>query len=567
MNENSMNNQNGYEDFETMLNESLNPPIKGSTVKGTVINIDDSNIFVNFGYKTEGIADINEFKKDGKLTVSIGSEVELEVVSVSGGGAHVVLSNKNISLRHDIDEIVSSIDKAPIAVKITKYDEKNKKFIGKHGEVEVHILEHQIDHKNSMKEPSYYIGKTFDCKILKFDSKSKTALASRKQYLIEAQNEGKKRFLSSIKEGDVLKGVVKSIKDFGAFINLGALDGFIAKENVSWGKIGKIEKYLNVGETVEVKVLKVDIDSGKIDLGMKQLKENPWASARSKYSLDSEVKGKVIVRLKNGYIVEIEPEVEAFIPMEEISWIKKTNITLNKGDIVVGRIIGIDDKKEKFIISIKALQENPWDIMKREHPEGSIVKGKIKGITDFGIFVDFGAHVDGLIRKNDISWTEENINISEIYKIDDEIEAKILTIDPEKERVALGIKQLEKNPWKDIDKLYPSGKVVDCTVSSVDKDGIFVILTKGIKGYIPAKELDEAKINPLDIYKEGDEIKASVIKADPKNRVVNLSVKKYKFDSERSEVKEYMKKLQKQNDDSFSLGNLLKEKINNNNNN
>lgn len=565
MSENSVNNQNSYEDFETMLNESLNPPIKGSTVKGTVINISDTDIFVNFGYKTEGIVDINEFKKDGKLTISIGSEVELEVVSVSGGGAHVVLSNKNVTLRHDIDEVVNSIDKAPIAVKITKYDEKNKKFIGQHGEVEIHILEHQIDHKNSMKEPSYYVGKTFDCKILKFDQKSKTALASRKQYLIEAQNEGKKRFLSSIKEGDVLKGVVKSIKDFGAFINLGALDGFLAKENVNWGRVGKIEKYLNVGETVEVKVLKVDMENGKIDLGMKQLKENPWIAAKSKYSLDSEVKGTVIVRVKNGYVVEIEPGIEAFIPMEEISWIKKTNIALNKGDVVVGRVIDIDDKKEKLIISIKALQENPWDIVKREHPEGSIVKGKIKGITDFGIFVDFGAHVDGLIRKSDLSWTEDNIDIAENYKIGDEIEAKVILIDPEKERIALGVKQLEKNPWKDIEKLYPAGKVVDCKVSSVDKDGIVVLLAKGIKGYIHVKELDENKINPSDCYKEGDEIKASVIKADPKNRVVNLSVKKYKFDSERSEVKEYMKKLQKQNDDSFSLGNLLKEKIGNNN--
>ncbi|MEF3254308.1 MAG: S1 RNA-binding domain-containing protein [Deferribacterales bacterium] len=561
MEEKRVNGTDMYEDFEAMLNESLTPPTKGSLVKGIIVNISDTDIYVNFGYKTEGVVDINEFKKDGSLTASIGDEVELEVVAVSGGGAHVRLSKKNINLKHDIDEVVKSINKDAVTVKIVKYDEKNKKFIGKHGEVEIHILEHQIDHKNSMKEPSYYVGKTFECKVLKFDGKSKTALASRKQYLIDKQKLEKENFLNSLNEGDIVKGVVKSIKEFGAFIGLGPVDGFIAKENVSWGRVGKIEKHINLGETVEAKILKIDRENGKIDLGIKQLKINPWESAKSKYPVNSEVKGTIVVKLKNGYIVEVEKGVEAFIPNEEVSWIKKGNISLKKGDLIVGRVLDIDEKREKLVISIKALQENPWDILKKEHPEGSVVKGKIKGVTDFGIFVDFGAHVDGLVRKGDISWIEEEIDLHERFKVGDEIEAKILSIDPEKERIALGIKQLEKNPWKEIDKLYPSGKVVDAVVTAVDKDGVTVSLTKGIKGYIPLKELDEGKVNPLELYKEGSQIKASVLKADAKNKVILLSIRKYKMDSERTEVKEFMKSLQKQNDDSFSLGALLKDKI------
>lgn len=551
------------EDFESLLKESLAPPVKGSIVRGTVVNISDSDVLINFSYKTEGIADINEFKKDGKLTISVGSEVELEVVSVSGDASYVRLSNRNINLKHDIDEVVSSIGKNAVPVRIIKYDENNKKFIGKHGEVEVHILEHQIDHKNRIKEPSYYIGKVFNCKILKFDHKSKTALASRKQYLIESAEEERQKFLHSLKVGDVLKGTVKAINEAGAFVHLGHIDGFVAKENVAWGRVGKVERHLHVGQTVEVKVLGIDIENKRIDLGIKQLKENPWFSARSKYEPGSEVKGSVITRVRNGYIVEIEKGVEAYIPLEELSWIKKSNTILKKGDVVIGRVIAIDDGKEKLVISIKALQENPWEILKREHPEGSIVKGKVKSITDFGLFVDFGFIIDGLIRKSDISWTEEIDNLSEHFKEGDEIEAKIIAIDPEKERVALGIKQLEKNPWKEIDKLYPAGKVVEGEVIEVNKDGITISLTKGIKGYIPLKELDENKINPLDVFKVGDTVKATVLKADSKNKEIILSIKKFKTDSERSEVKEYMKKLQKQNDDSFNLGSLLKEKLNN----
>jgi len=557
-------NFNDLEDFELMLNRSINPPTKGTLVKGTVVGINDNDILVNFGYKTEGIADINEFKKDGELTVKIGDEVDLEIVSVSGGGAYIRLSKKGIELKHDIDEVVKSINKSkPISVKIIKYDEKNKKFIGKHGEVEVHILEHQIDHKNKIKEPSHYLGKVFNCKILKFDSKSKTALASRKQYLIEAHEEEKKKFLSSIKEGDVIKGTVKSIKEFGAFINLGPLDGFLAKENIDWGKVSKVEKYLEIDDKIEAKIIKIDKENGKIDLSLKDLKENPWHSVRSKYPVGSEVKGSVIVRLKHGYIIEVEKGIEGFIPSEEISWIKKSNFSLNKGDIVIGRVIDIDNIREKLVISIKALQENPWEVMKKTSPEGSIVKGKIKGITDFGLFIDFGGVVDGLVRKSDISWTEEIENLSEKFNIGDEIEAKILAIDPEKERIALGIKQLEKNPWKEIDKLYPAGKVVDAAVSSIEKDGLVVSLSKGINGFIPIKEIDENKINHMERYKQGDTIKATVIKTDFKNKKIILSIKKYKFDSERSEVKDYMNKLQKQQEDSFSLGSLLKEKLNN----
>jgi ribosomal protein S1 len=551
------------EDFESLLKESLAPPVKGSVVRGTVVNISDSDVLINLGYKTEGIADINEFKKNGELTISVGSEVELEVVSVSGDASYVRLSNRNINLKHDIDEVVSSIGKSSVPVKIIRYDENNKKFIGKHGEVEVHILEHQIDHKNRIKEPSYYIGKVFNCKILKFDHKSKTALASRKQYLIESAEEERQKFLHSLKVGDVLKGTVKAINEAGAFVHLGHIDGFVAKENVAWGRVGKVERHLHVGQTVEVKVLGIDMDNKRIDLGIKQLKENPWLSVRSKYEIGSEVKGAVVVRVRNGYIVEIEKGVEAYIPLEELSWIKKSNTILKKGDVVIGRVIAIDDEKEKLVISIKALQENPWEILKREHPEGSIVKGKIKSITDFGLFVDFGFIIDGLIRKSDISWTEEMDNLSEHFKEGDEIEAKIILIDPEKERVALGIKQLEKNPWKEIDKLYPAGKVVEGEIVEVNKDGITISLTKGIKGYIPLKELDENKINPIEAFNVGDTVKATVLKADPKNKEITLSVKKFKSDSERSEVKEYMKKLQKQNDESFNLGSLLKEKLNN----
>jgi ribosomal protein S1 len=557
----SQNNEEiPMEDFESMLEESLNTPSKGAVVSGTVVQITEQDILVNIGSKTEGVIPREECVQDGELTVKQGDEIEVMVVGVSGGGGNIRLSKKVLNLAKDWNNIKESFDKGePVNVKINKKVDKG--FAGSTGEVSAFILDNHIDTKKGEPKADDFVGKELECKILKIDHKHKSILASRKVYLIEKRTKEKKELFESIKEGDKLRGKVKTIKNYGAFIDLGAVDGFVHKDNVSWGRVKHPGRFISEGDEVDVLVLKVDTENDKLEVGMKQTVDDPWLSVKEKYPMDSTVKGTVITRKRSGYILEIEPGVDGFIPNDELSWLKSTKTKLEPKDIVEGRVIAYDDENKKVHMSIKLLSENPWNTLAEKHPEGSIVKGVIKNITDFGIFVDFGGLVDGLIRKADVSWTGDVKDLNDLYKVGDKIEAKILKIDPEKERISLGVKQLEKNPWKEINSILPSGKVVEAKIINVTKDQIELDLHKGIKGVIVAKELDENPVNPMDKFKVGDTVKAVVLKADKRNRVVYLSIRKYLMDSEKREVNEYLKQLNNEEEGSFSLGSILKDKL------
>jgi ribosomal protein S1 len=557
---NGTNNEMKFEDFESMLEDTLNPPSKGSIVKGSVVAINENDVLVNIGYKSEGVIDKSELEKDGKLIVDIGDEVESIIEGVSGGGGYIKLSRRILNEQRDFADILDRFEKnKPVAVKIESSNDKG--FVGKAGEVNVFIPSNHIDLKSKTKDAKNYIGRVFNCKILKVDKKAKSILASHKLYLIESAEEERERFLNELKEGMKVKGRVKTVKEYGVFINIGPIDGFLHRDNIDWGKVKHPSKYFEIDDVVETVVLSVDKENKKVELGLKQLKSDPWSKVNEKYPIGSEVKGRVVVKRKKGYVVEIEPGVDGIIPDEELSWVKSLKVKLEKGDIVEGKVIGIDEEHKKVLMSLKLLSENPWNTLKSKHPEGSIVTGKIASVTDFGIFVDFGAHIDGLIRKVDISWTEDIEDLRKKFKEGDEITAKILKIDEDKERISLGIKQLDKNPWRDIDKLFPTGKVVETEVVDVNKDFVKVLLPKGIIGIIPSKELDEQKVNPEEFCKIGDKLKAVVLKADKREKVVYLSVKRYKLESENREVKEYLKQIQNESDTTFSLGSLLKDKI------
>jgi ribosomal protein S1 len=557
---NGMNNEMKFEDFESMLEDSLNPPSKGSIVKGSVVAINENDVLVNIGYKSEGVIDKSELESSGEHTVHIGDEVEAIIEGVSGGGGYIRLSRKILNEQRDFADILDRFEKnKPAAVKIESSNEKG--FVGKAGEVNVFIPSNHIDLSSKIKDGKKYIGKVFNCKILKVDQKAKSILASHKLYLIESAEEEKRKFLNEIKEGIKIKGKVKTVKEYGVFINIGPLDGFLHRDNIDWGKVKHPSKYFEMDDIVETVVLSVDKENKKIELGLKQLKEDPWNKVKEKYPVGSEISGRVVAKRKKGYVVEIEPGIDGFIPDDELSWVKNTDVRLERGDIVDGKVVGIDEEHKKILMSIKLLTENPWNTLKSKHPEGSIVEGKIVSVTDFGIFVDFGAHIDGLVRRVDISWTDDIGDLHEKFKEGDEITAKILKIDENKERISLGIKQLEKNPWKDIDKLFPSGKVLEAEVIEIAKEDVKVALPKGIKGVIPAKELDEQKVIPSEFCKVGDKLKAVVLKADKREKVVYLSVKKYKLDSEKREVKEYLKQIQNESETTFSLGSLIKDKI------
>ncbi|MDE7169082.1 MAG: S1 RNA-binding domain-containing protein [Mucispirillum sp.] len=550
-NENKKNEER-MEDFEAYFEESLQQPRTGSIVKGTIAQIKGDEVLINFGYKTEGVAQKSEFDD-----IKIGDEVELAVVKFAKDGS-VVLSKKIINAKGDWNTIKNSeTNGIPVEVKITSRVEKG--YEGKVGEIDAFIPENHIDVNLKDADPAKFIGKVLTAKILKTTSgKRPSVLLSPRHFIQEETKRLKTEFFQKFKVGDTVKGVVKTMKDYGAFISLGGIDGFLHRNEMSWGRVKNPAKFLSENDEVEVVIIDINKEENKVAVGMKQLQEDPWDRAAQDYPEGSSVKGTVVARKRAGYIVEIAPGIDGFVPNEEIGWLKNTKSTLNMKDIIEGRVTGYDNERKRVIMSVKDLKENPWKTLKAQNPEGSIVKGTVKNITDFGLFVDFGSFIDGLIRKGDISWRDEPQDLNEIYKAGDTVEAKVLTIDEERERVSLGIKQLEANPWKEIGKLMPSGKAIDAKITAVTKQGLEVELPLNMKGIIAVSDLDQSK-PAVDDYNVGDTVTAAVIKTDAKEKQITLSIKKYMQDSERRETKEYMKKMEEKDDSGF--GNIFKDKL------
>jgi small subunit ribosomal protein S1 len=562
VNNSNSNDEMRMEDFETLLEESLNLPERGAIVKGVIAQINETEILVNIGYKTEGIISKSEFGK-GEIDAKVGDEIDVMYQGTTGGGGYVKLSRKAIEKESDWLAVESALETGA-ALKVKVISSVDKGFLGKFNDIDCFIPENHIDFKNRMQDPKSYIGKEIECKVLKTNKKQRSFLASRRINMSESMDKNKKEFFDGIKQGDTLKGTVKTVKNYGAFMNFGAVDGFLHKNNIGWGVVKHPSQYLKEGEELEVIVIAIDKDNEKLEVGLKQINNDPWTSVDDKYPDNQIVKGTVITRKSKGFVLELEPGVDGFVPQEEISWLKNTKVKLEPKDVVEGVVVGVDNANRKVIVSLRLLNENPWDTLRDKNPEGSTVKGVIKSVTEFGLFVDFGEFLDGLIRKKDISWTDEPEDLS-AYKEGQEIEAKVLKIDPERERISLGLKQLEPNPWREIGKLLPLGKFAEVEVKAVTKDGLTVALPRGLNGFIPVSELDIEKIEPENKFKVGDVIKAVVIKNDQKERSVILSIKRHQQDSERKEVKEFLKKMDDGNS-SFSLGSMLKEKLDAQNN-
>lgn len=555
MNNENRQNEERMEDFESFFEESLQQYRPGEVVKGNIVEIRGDKGLINFGYKTEGVVDMSEL--DG---AKVGDEVELSIVKMNNDG--VILSKKAINAKGDFSAIKEKeTSGAPVEVKITEFvsNDKTKGYRGRVGEIEAFIPENLIDINLRDIDPAKFINKVLLAKVLRVHGgKKQSVIVSPRHHLLDEVKKKKDEFFTKYKVGDSIKGVVKTLKDYGAFISLGGIDGFLHKNEMSWGRVKNPAKFLTENDNVEVVILEIDKDTNKVAVGMKQLQNDPWDEAAKKYPEGSSVKGTVVARKRAGYVVEIAEGIDGFVPNEEIGWLKHTKSTLNIKDMVEGRVIGYDNERKRVIMSVKDLQDNPWTTLKKEHPEGSVVKGTIKNITDFGLFVDFGSFLDGLVRKNDVSWREEIADLNTVYKVGDTVEAKILNIDEDKERISLGIKQLEANPWKEVTKLLPQGKAVEVKITAVNKQGLEVELPLEMKGIIAVNDLDPAKAS-VDMYNVGDTVTATVIKADNKEKQVILSIKKYLQESERRETKEYMKKMETSEDSGF--GNIFMDKF------
>ncbi len=556
--------EEGEESFESLYNESLAQMSEGQTIEGTVVKVTSDSVFMDVGHKSEGIIPVSEFMgSDGKINVKVGDKVTAIIERLEGKNGLIGLSRTKAAKMKIWDDIASLCDTGGFMEGRVTGKVKGGLFVDLGG-VQAFLPGSQVDIR-LVKNMDELLGKTFQFKILNYNKKALNVVISRRAYLEETRDKQREKTLEGLQEGATLQGVVKNIIDYGAFIDIGGVDGLLHLNDISWKRIHHPSDVLKPGDTVNVKILKLDLANKKISLGLKQLTKDPWEEVTSRFTVGTRVKGKVVNLTDFGVFVELEEGVEGMIHISEMSWTKKVkhpSALLSVGDIVEAAVLDIDPSARKMALGLKQTLPNPWDLIQEKYPVGSRIKGKVKSITDFGVFVGVEEGIDGLVHVTDISWTKKVKHASELFKKDDEVEAVVLNIDKAKEKISLGIKQLTRDPWLDIPSKYPKGSIVTGKVSSITDFGVFLELEEGIEGLIHASELvKEREKKPSEVAKEGETITAKVLGVDVADRKISLSVKAVEKDEEKAAIKDFF---EKQGSGKTSLGDVLKEKLNNN---
>jgi small subunit ribosomal protein S1 len=406
------------------------------------------------------------------------------------------------------------------------------------------------------------VGQRLRFKVIKFNRKRNNIVLSRRVLLDEERKQQREVTLKNINEGDLVEGTVKNLTDYGAFIDLGGMDGLLHITDISWGRIGHPSEKLSVGERIKVKVLHFDREKEKVSLGLKQALPDPWESVPRKYQGGSRVKGKVVNVTDYGVFVELEEGVEGLVHVSELTWSKKMkhpSKMVRIGDLVEVMVLDCDPAKRRISLGMKQVEPNPWVLIEEKYPVGSKVVGRVKTVTDFGIFIGFDEGVDGLVHVSEMSWTKKIKHPGELYRKGQQVEAVVLNIDRRNERFSLGIKQLTPDPWKDVVRRYRKGEVVAGKVTNVTDFGAFVELEEGIEGLVHVSEISREKVEkPSDVLKVGDTISAVVLHIDPHDRRIGLSIKGLKEKAEKAEIEKY---ISNQGSTSHSLGELIQEEM------
>jgi len=535
------------EDPEKMLevyDETLRDFEEGEIVKGVVVKIDRDEVMVDVGYKSEGYIPLSEFgtMPDGTPKVKVGDPVDVYLLRKEDQDGLVVLSKEIADQKIVWDRIAEAHERGEVVQgKIVRRIKGGLKV--EIGNVKAFLPASQVELR-PVQNFDRYIGKTLDMKVIKLSKRRRNIVLSRRVILEEEREAKRQATLATLEVGQIREGFVKNITQFGAFIDLGGVDGLLHKSDMSWGRVNHPSEVVSVGDKVEVMVLSVDVDAGKISLGMKQKSADPWLSAEEKYPTGSTVSGKVVNIVDYGAFVELEPGVEGLIHVSEMSWTRRVphpSKILRKGDVIQARVLDVDQAKQKISLGIKQLQPNPWELLADKYPVGSRITGTVRNLTDFGAFVEIEEGIDGLIHVSDLSWAKRVMNPADILKESDEVEAVVLSIDVEKQRVSLGLKQVEPDPWIQVPEKYAIGSIVRGRVVNITNFGAFAKLEEGVEGLIHISELDERHVdNPEEIVSVGEELGLKVISLDPEERRIGLSLKEAKTDQEQSVVSNYM---------------------------
>lgn len=547
---------------ELFNDEQLTVANVGDVVEGTIIDVSDNFAVIDIGDKSESEIPLSEFKSEGEeIEVKVGDVFDVFVEKREAEGGLRLSREKAIGIK--VWEDIANIQEADGTIQ-GRIENRVKGGLSVDIGVPAFLPYSQIDLR-PVKDLDSLIGQTFDFKILKYNRKRNNVVISRRAILEEERQKLRDEMRASLEEGAVINGTITNITDYGIFIDLGGLDGLCHITDLSWGRVSHPSKLFKVGQEIDVKVLKYDKETDKVSLGIKQLKPDPWTTVEEKYPVGSKAVGRVVSITDYGVFAELEEGVEGLVHVSEMSWSKKTrhpSKIVSVGDEIEVSVLNIDVDAKRISLGMKQLQPNPWDLVIENYPVGSIIEGKIKNITDFGIFIGIEEGIDGLIHVSDLSWTERIKHPSEKYSKGQTIQAVVLKIDRENERFSLGIKQLTPDPWQETVEKYPVGATVEGKITNVTDFGIFVEVEEGIEGLIHVSEISKEKVNtPIGMYNVGDTVETKVISVSAKDRKIGLSIKALTDDGGEMHLDEYKKK--QVSEGPSTIGDLLKEELDN----
>jgi small subunit ribosomal protein S1 len=553
------------ESFAELFEESLKTVdmVPGTIVTGVVIDIDKDWVTVHAGLKSEGVIPAEQFRNElGQMTLQIGDEVQVALESVEDGFGETKLSRekakraeawKILEAAHTAEEVIKGVINGKVKGGFTVDVASIRAF-----------LPGSLVDVRPVRETTHLEGKELEFKVIKLDQKRNNVVVSRRAVLEQSNSAERDELLANLQEGQAVKGIVKNLTDYGAFVDLGGVDGLLHITDMAWKRIKHPGEIVEVGQEIDVKVLKFDRDRNRVSLGLKQLGEDPWVAITKRYPEGARAKAKVTNLTDYGCFAELEEGVEGLIHVSEMDWTNK-NIHPSKvvqlGDEIEVMVLDIDEERRRISLGLKQCQENPWDAFARTCAKGDKITGKIKSITDFGIFIGLDGGIDGLVHLSDISWHEAGEEAVRKYKKGDELETVVLAIDPERERISLGIKQLETDPFSEYVSVNDKGAVVKGIVKEVEAKAAVITLAPDVEATLKASELSREKVEDArNLLKVGEEVEAKIIAVDRKNRSISLSVKSKDVEEEKTAIKEHSSK-QSDTASPTTLGDLIKAQM------
>lgn len=545
--------------MEELLEDASFENLKeGSIIEGTIIEIRQNEVIVDIGAKSEGSIVGHEFVDLGDLEIGQTIEVFLEKIEDKDGNP--LISFDKAEQKKNWEKILSRCEEGTIVSGRVKAKVKGGLIVAMG--VDAFLPASQID-VQPPKNLDQYVGQTYDFKVLKINLDRKNIVVSRRELIEEQRHVKRQKLLSEVKPGDIRRGVVKNITDYGAFIDLDGLDGLLHITDMSWGRISHPSEMVKISEEIDVMIIEVDKDKERVSLGLKQTTSNPWDDIEKRYPVGGKIDGKVVNLVPYGAFIELEEGVEGLVHVTELSWTKrisKPSEVLRVGDAISAVVLGIQKEEQKISLGVRQLDTNPWDMVRHNYPVGAHVRGKVRNITTYGAFIELEEGIDGMVHVSDMSWTRKINHPSEMIKKGEEIDAMVLDVDPDQQRISLGLKQLATDPWENIQTLYRIGDVVQGTISKITSYGAFVELQDGIDGLVHISQISEDRVEKIkDVIEAGQEVSARVIKIDRDERRIGLSIKAANYNAEELAAEAAAYETLKEGGDLMSLGDILDE--------